>query len=196
MGKSLEFFYDFMSPYSYLAATQLAELAQRTFATVRWRPLYLPGVMKATGNMGPTAVAAKAMYTLKDLNDWARHYKLPPVNLPNQFPFTAVLANRCALVAEEHGQIAAFTLRMFKLIWADQGDCNDRAALCAVLTEVGLDAEAVMARAGTEEVKAKLRQNTEEAIERGAFGVPTFYVGDQMFVGNDRLMFVERALTP
>jgi 2-hydroxychromene-2-carboxylate isomerase len=195
MGKSLEFFFDLMSPYSYLAATQLTALAQRTGAELRWRPLYLPGVMKATGNRGPTEVAAKAMYAFKDVNDWAKHYRLHEIILPDNFPFTAVLADRAAVVADEQGRCGEYTLAMFKTIWGERGDCTDPAVVSRVLKVVGLDPEAVLTRAGSEEVKAKLRANTDEAVERGAFGVPTFFVGmTEMFVGNDRLAFVEQAL--
>ena len=184
-----------MSPYAYLASTQLTALVERTNAALRWRPLYLPGVMKATGNTGPTSIAAKAMHNFKDLNDWARHYHLPPIELPDNFPFTAVLANRVALVAEEQGKIAEYALKMFSRIWAERADCNDPLMVAGVLGQVGLDAEAVIARAGTDEIKGRLKQNTEEAVERGAYGVPTFYVGtEEMFVGNDRLHFVELAL--
>lgn len=183
-----------MSPYSYLASTQVSALAERTNATLRWRPLYLPGVMKATGNTGPTSIAAKAMYSFKDLNDWAKVYQLPPIELPDHFPFTAVLANRVGLVAEEQGKLPEYAQKMFSRIWAERADCNDPAMVGGVLGQLGLDAEAVIARAGTEEIKARLKKNTDEAVERGAFGVPTFYVGDEMFVGNDRLHFVEQAL--
>ncbi len=183
-----------MSPYSYLASTQLLALAERTNAVLRWRPLYLPGVLKATGNTGPTAIAAKAMYAFKDVNDWARHYQLPEIELPDNFPFTAVLANRVALVADEQGKAADFALKMFSRIWAERADCNDPTVVAGVLGQLGLDSAAVIARAGSDEIKARLKANTEEAVERGAFGVPTFYVGEEMFVGNDRLMFIERAL--
>ncbi|MBS1148804.1 MAG: oxidoreductase [Myxococcaceae bacterium] len=183
-----------MSPYSYLASTQVEAIAERTNATLRWRPLYLPGVLKATGNTGPTSVAAKAMYAFKDVNDWAQHYRLPPIELPDNFPFTAVLANRVALVAEEQGKIGEYSQKMFTRIWSERADCNDPAMIAGVLGQLGLDAEAVIARAGSDDIKARLKANTEEAVERGAFGVPTFYVGEEMFVGNDRLTFVEQAL--
>lgn len=183
-----------MSPYSYLASTRVLAVAERTKAALRWRPLYLPGVMKATGNTGPTSIAAKAMYNFKDLNDWTRHYGLPPIELPDNFPFTAVLANRVALVAEEQGKIAEYSTKMFARIWAERADCTDPLMIAGLLGQLGLDAEAVIARAGSEEIKARLKQNTDEAVERGAFGVPTFYVGEEMFVGNDRLQFVEQAL--
>lgn len=183
-----------MSPYSYLASTQVQAVAERASATIRWRPMYLPGVMKATGNQGPTAIAAKAMHALKDLNDWAKHYGLPEIQLPDHFPFTAVLANRSALVTEEQGKIADYSTKMFARIWAERADCNDPTVVAGVLGQLGLDATAVMARAGTDEIKNKLRANTDEAVERGAFGAPTMFVGEEMFVGNDRLMFVEAAL--
>lgn len=139
---------------------------------------------------------AKAVYSFKDLNDWARHYGLPEVRLPDDFPFTAVLANRCALVAEDGNQIAAYSLKMFAAIWAEKRNCNDPAVVSEILSSVGLDPAASLARAGTDEIKARLKQNTEEAVERGAFGVPTYFVGrEEMFVGNDRLHFVESALT-
>lgn len=183
-----------MSPYSYLASTQLVSLAERTNATLRWRPVYLPGVLKATGNQGPTAIAAKAMYAWKDVNDWAKHYHLPEIQLPDNFPFTAVLANRTALVAEEQGKAAEFAIKMFARIWAERADCNDPTVVAGILGQLGIDPMPAIARAGSDEIKAKLRQNTDEAVERGAFGVPTFYAGEEMFVGNDRLMFVEQAL--
>ena len=134
------------------------------------------------------------MYNFKDLNDWACHYQLPPIELADHFPFTAVLANRVALVAEEQARGSDYALKMFWRIWAERADCNDPAMVAGVLGQVGLDPEAVIARAGSDEIKARLRLNSEEAVQRGAFGVPTFFVGEEMFVGNDRLLFVEQAL--
>ncbi len=183
-----------MSPYSYLASTQVPALAERAHASVRWRPLYLPGVMKATGNTGPTSVAPKAVYAFKDVNDWAKHYGLPAIELPDNFPFTAVLANRVALVAEEQGKLVEYSQKMFSRIWAERADCNDPTTVAGVLGQLGLDAASVVARAGTDEIKARLKANTEEAVERGAYGAPTFFVEGEMFVGNDRLQFVEAAL--
>lgn len=183
-----------MSPYSYLASTQVRAVAERSSATLRWRPMYLPGVMKATGNHGPTAIAAKAMYALKDCNDWAKHYGLPEIQLPDHFPFTAVLANRTAFVAEEQGKMPEYAEKMFARIWAERADCNDPTVVSGILGQLGIDPVPAIARAGSDDIKNKLRANTDEAVERGAFGAPTFYVGEEMFVGNDRLMFVEAAL--
>lgn len=192
--RTVEFLYDFMSPYSYLASTRVEAIVTRAGGTVRWRPVFLPGLMKATGNHGPTEVPAKALYVLKDVNDWARLLGLPPVVLPDPFPFLAAQANRVALVAEAQGKIRELSQRLFHRIWADGADCNSPEVLGGVLREVGLEPGPVLERAQRQELKDLLRKNTDEAVSRGAFGVPTFFVQDELFVGNDRLDFVERAL--
>lgn len=185
-----------MSPYSYLAATRLHDLSARTKASVKWVPVYLPGIMRAVGNRGPTEVAPKGVYTFKDINDWAKHYGLPEILLPDEFPFQAAQGLRLCLAAEEQGRCSELALALFKKIWAERRNVNDEATQREALEEVGLDAEKMLARGQTEEIRAKLKANTEEAVGRGAFGVPTFFVErDEMFVGNDRLLFVEKALT-
>jgi len=184
-----------MSPYSYLAATQLHGLAQRTSATITWVPVYLPGVMRATGNRGPTEVVPKGIYLFKDINDWAKHYGLPEIWLPDEFPFQAAAGNRLVLAAEEQGRGKELALALFKKIWAQRKNANDESTWRDALGEVGLDADATIARSQSEEVRARLKANTEMAVARGAFGVPTFWVDkEEMFVGNDRLFFVEKAL--
>ncbi len=184
-----------MSPYSYLAATQLDGLAQRTGASVTWVPVYLPGIMRAVGNRGPTEVIPKGIYTFKDVNDWAKHYGLPEIWLPDEFPFQAAAANRLCLAADEHGKGPHLALALFKKIWAERKNANDESTLRDALAGTGLDVTALLARAQSEEVRGRLKANTEMAVARGAFGVPTFYVDrEEMFVGNDRLNFVEKAL--
>ncbi len=190
----VEFYFDLMSPYSYLASTRVDAIAAGAGAEVQWKPFFLPGVMKATGNRGPTELFVKAAYALKDLNDWAKHLKLPPIELPDPFPFIALTADRLAFVAGEHGKLREWSQRMYRRIWVDRADCNDVAVLSAELKAIGLDPAAALQRAQAEEIKAKLKANTDEAVERGAFGAPTFFVDGEMFVGNDRLMFVEAAL--
>lgn len=185
-----------MSPYSYLASTQLEGVVQRTGAALRLKPLYLPGVMRATGNKSPIETPSKAMYTLKDLNDWAKQYRLPEVILPDVFPFNSAQADRVGVAVIEAApqQALAFTTALFRAVWQDRKDPNAEAVLAPLLQSLELDAAAIVARAQSDEIKARLRANTDEAVERGAFGVPTFFVGDEMFVGNDRLQFVEAAL--
>src|SRR5262245_31709355 len=138
-----------MSPYSYLAATQLEGVARRTGALVTWVPVHLPGIMRATGNHGPIEVPAKAEHTFKDLADWARHYGLPAITLPHELPFRAVTCNRLCIAAGD--KCAALALRLFQKIWAEGCDPNDVSVQRAALTDVGLDADACLARGDSEE---------------------------------------------
>ncbi len=194
MAKKLEFYFDLMSPFAYLAMTQLDALALRTKSTVEWKPVYLPGIFKASGNSGPTGVLAKAIYQVKDLNDWAKHYHLPPITLPDRFPVASALANRVALVLEP-GLVGDFAQHLAPRIWHENVDASVPEVVAQSLTVIGVtDAAAIIAKASTPELKDLLRVKTDEVIARGAYGVPTFFVGDEMFVGNDRLHFVEKAL--
>jgi 2-hydroxychromene-2-carboxylate isomerase len=194
VARTVDFIFDLMSPYAYLAATQLEAVSKRTGATFKWFPIYLPGLMKAVGNKGPLEVPFKALYAMKDVNDWAKHYGLPELQIPDDFPFTAVTAQRAFIAAEEHGSGAAYALAMYRSIWAERKSPQDEANIAHALSGAGLDAAACLARAKSEDVKARLKANTDAAVERSVFGVPTFFVGEEMFVGNDRLMFVEKAL--
>lgn len=194
MARTVEFFFDFMSPFSYLASTRVEAMAARVGGTVRWRPFFLPGVLKATGNKSPIETPAKGTYMFKDLQDWARYLGLPPLVMPEAFPFLTVLADRVALVMDEKGRLKDFAEPTFRRVWAEGHDVSDLTTLKAILVGLGEDADAVLARAQSQELKDRLRANTDEAVQRGAFGAPTFFVGSEMFVGNDRLDFVERAL--
>jgi len=194
MPKTLEFFYDFTSVYSYLASTQMEALGQRTGAQIRWRPFLLGAVFKATQNVPPFTVAPKAQYLFKDVNDWARHYGLPPFVLPEGFPMNSILALRVALALEEQGLQLPYVRRVFNTLYVEGQEATTKERVVALLGELGLAADALLARAESQAIKDQLRANTDEAVARGAFGAPTFYVGEDMYVGNDRLSFVERAL--
>lgn len=194
MSTSLEFFFDFTSPYSYLASTQVERLAERTGARLVWRPFLLGGVFKATGNVPPLSVPAKGQYMLKDLQDWAREYGLPPLRLPPTFPIPSVKANRLALVALEQGRGPALVHALYRAIFQEGRSAENPDVLGAVAAEVGLVPEEALARIERPEVKDALRRNTDEAVARGAFGAPSFFIGEDLYFGNDRLLLVERAL--
>lgn len=193
MSGAVEFFFDFMSPYSYLASTRVEAMVHPT--PVIWRPCFLPGILRATENRGPAEVPAKLAHLMKDLNDWTEHLGLPPVRLPETVPFLATQANRCALVALDEGKGVPFIKAMFRAIWRDGRSASDSQVLSDVLTSEGLDAARVLELAASQPLRDRLKAATEEAVSRGAFGVPAFFVGDEMFIGNDRLEFVVRRLT-
>lgn len=189
----LEFFFDFASPYSYLAATQLDALAARAGAEVVWRPMVLGAVFQGTGNDMPAKVAAKAPYLLRDVDRWARHYGVP-FKMSSHWPCPTINAERLVLVADESGKGEALGQAVFRAMWAEDRNINDEGELRALVAEVGLDPAAALARSKSPEIKERLRANTDEALARGAFGAPALFVGDELFWGNDRLHFVEDAL--
>jgi 2-hydroxychromene-2-carboxylate isomerase len=189
---TLEFFYDFISPYSYLASVRVEAIAARTGATLRWRPFLLGAVHKAKGVIAPYLVEAKQRYMLDDLDRWARRLGVG-LHWPEPFPFSPILALRAGLAAEAAGQLVPYTHAVYRARWADRRDIADPAVLTAVLTEAGLDGAALVAAAPN--FKEALTRQTQEAIDRGAFGAPACFVGDELFIGNDRLDFVEEALS-
>jgi 2-hydroxychromene-2-carboxylate isomerase len=191
----LEFFWDVGSPYTYLAATQLPLLAQRTGATIRYRPFLLGGVFKSTGNSRPIEVAAKAAHLLSDLGRWRDHYGVP-MKLPPEvpFPINTLGPMRAAVAADAKGKGEAFCHAVFRRYWAEGKDVSNADELGSVVASVGLDPREVLEASVSQEVKDHLRKNTEEAVQRGAFGAPAFFVGGELFWGNDRLHFVEAKL--
>ncbi len=194
MAKTLEFFYDFGSPATYLAHTQMSGLAERTGADVRYRPMLLGGVFKATGNQSPILIPAKGAYMGgHDLPRFARRYGVP-FKLPPGFPINTLALMRGAIVAEQEGSAETYIEAMFRAVWADAQDMTEPKVVAGVLSAAGLDAQHFFARIAEQAIKDRLKANTEEAVGRGAFGAPTFFVGEEMFFGQDRLDFVEEAL--
>jgi len=194
MAKVLEFFFDYASPYSYLASTRVEAVVRRAGAELRWRPFLLGAVFKESGNTSPASNMCKARYMLKDLLDWTRHYDLPDFMLPDGFPSSSLKAARLGLVADEHGRLIAFTHALYREVFAEGKDLSDLGVLTGVLQRIGMGAEESLRRSEAPEIKDRLRRNTDDALTRGAFGAPTFFIGDDMYFGNDRLPFVETAL--
>ena len=195
MQRTIDFFYDIGSPYSYLAATQVPRLAERTGAAVVWRPFLLGGVFKAAGNDMPARVPAKARWMLEDLSRWAKHYGVPFV-FPPFFPPNTVRAMRACVAASRHGRVAEVSLALFRAYWCEGHDPSGEAAIRAAAEGAGLDGGALFAATDDPAVKDGLRAATEEAVARGAFGAPSFFVGDALFWGNDRIELLVESLAP
>jgi len=189
MAKQLEFFYDYGSPFSYLADTQLGALSKRTGAQIIYRPMLLGAVFKATGNASPAAIPAKRIYMGAELARWSGQYGITFKMNPH-FPINTIKLMRGAVAAQAQGRFDAYHASAFAGAWAEQLNLGDDAVLAHLLSKAGVDP--AMLEAG--EMKDKLRVNTDEAIKRGVFGAPTFFVGGDMFWGNDRLEWVEQAL--
>jgi len=195
MTAAVEYFFDFGSPTSYLAWTQLPRIAVAAGASIVWRPMLLGGVFKATGNASPVAVPAKGRWMAADIERWARRYRVPFRFNPH-FPINTLTLMRGAagLQMRRPKEFAHYLATIYGAMWKDAANLGDPAVLAATLTGAGFDADAFAALVADPEVKARLVATTEEAVARGVFGAPTFFVGDEMFFGQDRLDFVAEAL--
>ncbi len=188
---TFEFLYDFSSPYSYLAATQVEALAQRTGAQVVYRPIVLGGLFKAIGSGPPMKNSVKNVWMGKDLQRWAELYGVPFRFSPH-FPLNTIAAMRLVLVDEKHA--AQVTKEAYSAMWSEGLNLSEPQVISTIAARAGLDAKSAMAAIENQAIKDRLRANTDDAIARGVFGAPTFFVGDEMHWGNDRLQFVESAL--
>ena len=196
MTKTVDFYFDFGSPAAYLAYTQLAKLTADTGASVVMKPLLLGGVFQATGNRPPISVPLKGSYLFQDMARYARRYGVA-LNMNPHFPINTITLMRAASGLQLHNdaRFDLFCSTIFKAIWVDSKNMNDLAVVGAVLHEAGFDGAAMLALSSMQEVKDLLKTQTQAAVDRGIFGAPTFFVGDEMFWGQDRLEFVRDALT-
>ena len=182
MTARIEFFWDCVSSYSYVASTQIERVAGAAGAVVQWRPFLLGAVFQATGNTPPARLPAKARYLFEDMRRLGRYYGIP-VRQPEPFPTSTLLAQRVATAAGNDGELARSLCRQY---WGLGRDINDPAVLREAITEAGRDASELLAAARSDAVRTRLRETTDEAVARGAFGAPTMFVGEAMFWGCDR----------
>ena len=192
--RTIEYFFDVGSPTAYLAWTQLPKIAAEADATIAWRPMLLGGVFKATGNASPVAVPAKGRWMNDDIARWARRYGVPFAFNPH-FPINTLTLMRGAtgMQMRRPADFARYLDVIERAMWEVPKNLGDPAVLAATLAAAGFDADEFVAMVGDPEVKARLVATTEEAVARGVFGAPTFFVGDAMFFGQDRLDFVREA---
>jgi 2-hydroxychromene-2-carboxylate isomerase len=183
----IEFFYDVVSPYSYLALARLPAWREQTGATVVLRACFLGGLMKAVGNRPPATVPLKGRWMLQDLTAQAERLGVPFRMNPG-FPFRTLAAMRLLVTAETSApqHVEALARALFDVAWAQGGDPDSPESLAAAVAQAGAD-PALVDAAQDPEAKAALQRATEEAAERGAFGAPTFFWGERMYWGHDRL---------
>lgn len=191
---TIEYFFDIGSPYSYLASTQIEQLEEETGVPVEWRPFLLGGVFQATGNAAPARIEEKAQYMLQDLNRWANRYDVD-FRMSPHFPINSLLTQRALVAAGRLDEaVEDLAKELYRRYWVENVDVSEAGAVASAAEEVGLDGEEIVAMTQDQGVKDELRENSDEAVERGAFGAPTFFVEDEMFWGNDRLHFLREAV--
>jgi 2-hydroxychromene-2-carboxylate isomerase len=154
----------------------------------------LHGVLTGSGNTPPPTVPARAKHMPRDLARWARRYGVELAWNP-AFAMSTVQALRSALAAQDGGSFAALHRALFRAVWVDRKNVSDPAVIADVVAKAGVDSAALLAEASSEPYKARLKAKVDEALARGAFGLPSFFVGDELFFGNDWLQFVEEALS-
>ena len=198
MTKSLEFLFDFGGPNSYLAHKRLPEICARTGGELVYVPILLGGLFKLTNNQAPmmryAETPAKRNYEMLEFDRFVKAHALP-FKMNPRFPINSLYLMRAAVAAQQLGCFALYVDTVMAAMWEDGRDMDDAEIVRQVLDSAGLDSAALLALADDPNVKAELMANTEAAAKRGAFGVPTFFVGEEMFWGKERLGQVEAALT-
>jgi 2-hydroxychromene-2-carboxylate isomerase len=198
MTRSVDFIFDFASPNGYLAHRVLPPILQRTGATVKIIPCLLGGIFKATGNQAPmiafAPVKGKLEYERLEFMRFIERHRLAKFRFNRHFPVNTLLLMRGFIAAQKLDVAGAYLEFGLAGMWEQSLKLDDPAVFAKALKDAGLDAEAIVARAQEADVKQELVANTEAAVKRGAFGVPTFYIGEEMFFGKDRLGQVEDEL--
>ena len=195
----LECFFDCSSPWTYFAFESLLRMQEEIDVTIQWRPFLVGGVFNAVNqsiyNSRDKPVPAKSAYGKKDQQDWARYLGLPIHYRPTVFPVNSVKAMRACIVLEPEGKLVPFARATFKAYWTDDKDISQLPVLQEICSGLDIDAGKLFAAIEQQPVKDTLRNNTQEAIDRGSFGSPTIFVGgDDMYFCNDRMPLIRDAV--
>ncbi len=196
--KTLELIFDFGSPNAYLSMKALPELLDRTGADLLITPCLLGGIFKATGNKAPMVqyadAPAKLAYENLEMRRFIAKHGLKKFRINPHFPVNTLTIMRGAIVAGDEGVLDDYIDAVNRAMWEDGLKMDDAEVIATFLSANGFDGPALLARTQEPEIKVRLVANTEAAVARGVFGIPTFFVGDAMFFGKDRLGQVEEAL--
>lgn len=193
MSKKVEFYYDFSSPYTYIASERIEQICEDNGAELEWKPFLLGGVFNAIGLTPAVQIDNKFNFLKKDVIQSAEFYGVE-LNFPELFPLNSVRSMRGAFAAQEKGKLLEYNHEMFKLYWTEGIDLSKADIIGETVSKIGIDTEWFVNRIAEQEIKDMLRDETNIAIERGVFGAPTIFVDDQMYWGNDRLDFLDRYL--
>lgn len=196
MSVTIDYYLSLISPFTYLGHARLLKLAAKHGATVVHKPMKLPEVFAETGGVPlPKRSPQRRAYRLAELARWREHLGVPLVLEPKHFPADESLAARVVIAAQEAGQSCGeLALGFLRAVWAEERDIADRDTVRTVIAAAGLDPEPLLVAAEGPRAAETWDRNTREAIERGVFGAPTYALGTELFWGQDRLDFLDRAL--
>ena len=194
----VDFLFDFGSPNAYLAHRVIPGIIERTGAVFDYQPVLLGGLFKLANNKAPMVafgdIPKKMAYQRIEMERFVRVNGLTKYRFNPHFPINTLNLMRGAVAAQALGQFDAYIEAVFCAMWEDQLQAGDPEVLGQVLTKAGLDAKAVLELSQTPDIKAKLGDNTQAAYDRGTFGIPTFFVGDEIYFGKDQLLAIEAEL--
>lgn len=198
MTKSVEFIFDFGSPNAYLAWHAIQPVLERTGATMDITPCLLGGIFKLTGNQAPwmsyANVRGKLDYERLEMTRFISLHRLSKFKMNPHFPVNTLILMRGAIAAKQDGVLDIYVKAGLSAMWEDGENMSDPDVFAKVMTNAGLDGTGLLTETQNPDVKAKLAENTDAAVARGVFGIPTFFVGNEMFFGKDRLDQVEAQL--
>lgn len=198
VSKTLEFIFDFGSPNAYLALKVLPPILERTGATLKITPALLGGIFKATGNKAPFVqfgdIPSKLAYERLEMERFIRKHGLTAFRMNPHFPINTLTIMRGAMVAEDEGRLPPYVDAVLRAMWEEGLKMDDPEVIASHLSANGFDGPALLARTQEDGIKARLVANTEGAVARGVFGIPSFLVGDELFFGKERLGQVAEAL--
>jgi 2-hydroxychromene-2-carboxylate isomerase len=198
MTKQIDFIFDFASPNAYFSYKALPQLLERSGATLNILPCLLGGIFKETGNQPPMVafanVKGKMEYEMLESERFVNRHGLTHFKFNSSFPVNTLLLMRGALVAESDGRLPEYVEAGLRLMWEDDKKMDDVEVFVSGMDASGFDGEDIVKRTQDAEIKSRLIANTNAAVSRGVFGIPTFFVGNEMFFGKDRLHQVEEAL--
>lgn len=195
MTDKVEFIFDFGSPTAYLAYTQLPSIARTYNVEIIWTPILLGGVHKASGNQSPAFVPAKGRWMFNDLQKWAKQYGVPLNSNPN-FPINTIALMRGAVGLQMQAPelFLKYVDAIYQAFWVESKNLGEVEVTQKTLNDAGLDSDKIFALVSNQEVKDKLKLNSDSAVERGVFGAPSFFYRGELFFGQDRLQFLKEAI--
>ncbi len=199
MTKTIEYIFDFAAPNGYLAWYPLKDIAARTGASLTVTPVFLGGMHKLTGNSPPMMrdadVKGKVPYAALEFQRFLDRHDMTRFRMHPALPFNSILLQRVLVASDSEEERQRLVEALLPAVWERNIDCGDVEAVGQELDNAGFDAGRLLAATQDAEIKAKLAENTERAVERGAFGIPTFFVGEEMWFGKERLGQLEEYLS-
>jgi 2-hydroxychromene-2-carboxylate isomerase len=189
MIKPFEFYFDFASPYTFIAHKKIRKIEKENFIKMKYMPVLVGGLLKLSGIKANADIPIKAKYMIKDCKLWAEKYKIT-FKFNNYFPINTLNLMRCVLVAEKNDIAPNFIDKVFDAIWKDGLNLNDNIIVEKLLKNLDINPKTFLMEAVNPVIKDELKRRTDEAYNKGVFGTPSFIVNNKMFWGQDRLEFV------